>query len=533
MQPSLPNLSHQQNMPTLEYRVGTPQRDLLQNTLTLMAFERPSVPLVIGDKQMTGNLTDIVMPHEHHHIVARASTAKPGQVTAAIDSALQTRQKWFDLDPSSKAAIFYKAAELLLSEFRIRFTAAHMLTQSHSAYETEFHTILQLCNHWKHLAEMIDRRSFEEIGWIEKYKHHKSLKNYRGFIYAYTPSNAPCILDNLPTKWVITGNTVIWKPGKQQLLTAYYIMQILEQAGLPPGVINLVYGDLSTINAKILSNDHLSAIHFSGHTTEYMQLMHNIFNSNRTYENLPEIFGKPKTSGYIFAHSSVEPESLIAALIRGAFAVQGQRDQNVARAYIPHGLWSVIKPQLLAAVESIGMGDIQSYDNFMGALIDRETFDKVVETIDRTIGCLDVQLLTGGTYEENTGWYVRPTIFEVPNDPLAIQNINGPVLCIHPYREDKLFETLRQELMASNTSRGCGLFGQDRQILSAIQTEIKNNSIHNIYINEEPCAANIRYKDEFNFSQKRIISECIIPRKEWLYPHMIMHDLTMFNHIDV
>lgn len=527
------------NEPVLSYAPGTPERAALKAELARMSEERPSIPLVIGNEQMTGNLVDVVMPHAHRHVIARASTATPTQVQRAIDAAEAARPAWAALDFDARAAILLRAADLLTGKYRARINAATMLGQSKTAHQAEIEAACEQADFFRFNAAFADDLRREQPTSPPGQWNRAELRPLDGFVFAVSPFNFTAIAGNLPTAPALMGNTVVWKPAPQQIFSAGVTMDILQEAGMPPGVINMVAGDPAMIGDIALKDPRLGGVHFTG-STQTFQLIHRVVGENiANYRQYPRIVGETGGKDFIFAHPSADLDALAYAIVRGAFEYQGQKCSAASRVYVPASRWRRLKDRLVPLVESLPVGDIRDFTNFLGAVIDNRAFQKITSYIERGRSDADATLVAGGGYDDSDGWFVRPTVFETlnPYQRLMTEEIFGPVVTFYIYEEKDLEQTLSLCDEATPYGLTGAVFAEDRYAIEHIARRLRHTA-GNFYINDKPTGAVVGQQpfggsrgsgtndkagspaNLLRWVSTRVIKETFVHPTDWQYPSM-------------
>ncbi len=477
------------NEPPRSYAPGSPERASLKARLAAMVRERIEIPLVIGGRDVTtGDTAPSIMPHHHAHVLAESHRASADHVRQAIRAAHEARCDWSRWSFGDRAAIFLKAAELLTTSWRDTLNAATMLGQSKTVFQAEIDSACEIIDFWRFNVafgqELLDEQPLSDhTTWNQL--EYRALE---GFVYAVTPFNFTSIAANLPTAPALMGNTVIWKPAASAMFSAYYIMRLLQAAGLPPGVINLVSGDASRISKELLTHPDLAGVHFTGSTTVFNDMWKTIGASMASYRSYPRIVGETGGKDFVVAHPSADPAALAVAIVRGGFEFQGQKCSAVSRVYIPRSLWPDIRDRLVAMIEAIRMGDIQDFRNFMGAVIDRRAFDKIKEYIE--LGRQTSTIVAGGQCDLAEGYYIRPTLIET-NDAghrLMVEEIFGPVVAAYVYDDDKWDETLELIDRTSPYALTGAVFAQDRHAVRRAASALRD-AAGNFYINDKPTGA--------------------------------------------
>ena len=479
------------NEPVKGYAPGSPERRSLQARLASMAAERIEVPLVIGGKELrTGRLAQAVMPHDHAHVLADVHMGGEAEVALAIEAARKAKAAWSEMPWEQRVAIFLKAADLLAGPWRDTLNAATMLNQSKTCFQAEIDSACELADFFRfnaHFYAQILREQPESSAGVWNRTEHRPLE---GFVFAATPFNFTSIAGNLPTAPALTGNTVVWKPASTALLSAHYLMKLLEAAGLPPGVINLVPGSGRAVGDPVLASPELAGIHFTGSTAVFNGMWRTVGQNLDRYRVYPRLVGETGGKDFILAHPSADVQALAVAIVRGAFEFQGQKCSAASRAYVPSNLWPRLKEILVPMVEGIAMGDVCDFSNFMGAVIDANSFQDQKGAIEEAKAAPDASILVGGQCDDRKGYFVRPTIIETSNPHYRTLEVElfGPVITLHVYPEDRWAETLRLVDETSPYALTGAVFSQDRQaVLEAIRG--LRNAAGNFYVNDKPTGA--------------------------------------------
>ncbi|HJU82614.1 MAG TPA: L-glutamate gamma-semialdehyde dehydrogenase, partial [Holophagaceae bacterium] len=433
------------NEPVKGYAPGSPERASLQAKLKEMAATKLEIPLVVnGHEVHTGKLGKAVMPHDHGHVLAEFHQGGEAEVKQAIHGAMHAHKHWAGLPWEARAAVFLKAADLLAGPYRDVLNAATMLGQSKTAHQAEIDSACELIDFFRFNVayyEQLMREQPQSAPGMWNRLEHRALE---GFVFAVTPFNFTSIAGNLPTAPALCGNTVLWKPASTAVYSAHFIMKLLKEAGLPDGVINLVIGSGSAVGNPVLADSHLAGIHFTGSTGVFHGMWRTVGQNIGAYKGYPRLVGETGGKDFILAHPSADPKALVTAIVRGAFEYQGQKCSAASRAYVPSNLWPKIKDELVAMVESIKMGDVQDFSNFMGAVIDKASFDTQKGAIEAAKKAPDAKILVGGQCDDSKGWFVRPTIIQAENPAYTTmcEELFGPVLSLHVYDEHHWNEIL-------------------------------------------------------------------------------------------
>jgi 1-pyrroline-5-carboxylate dehydrogenase len=477
------------NEPVKAYAPGSPEKAALKERLRQMAGERIEIPVIIGGKEVfTGNKGTAVMPHDHAHVLADWHKASREHVEQAVKAANDAHQEWANWSWEDRAAVFLKAAELLATTHRATLNASTMLGQSKTVFQAEIDAAAEMIDFWRfnpyYAQELYDEQPLSDrTMW-----NQLDYRPLEGFVYAVTPFNFTSIGGNLPTAPALMGNTVVWKPASTAMLSAYYIMKLLEEAGLPPGVINFVPGDPGPISETLLTHRDLAGVHFTGSTGVFNSMWETIGRSMANYRSYPRIVGETGGKDFIAAHASADPQQLAVAMVRGAFEYQGQKCSAASRAYVPQSLWPQVKERVVAMMRDIRMGDVQDFRNFMGAVIDRKAFTKIGEYIaDARKNATVVQ---GGTTTGDTGYFIEPTLVETadPGYRLLCEEIFGPVLTVHVYPDARWEETLGTIDRTSPYALTGAVFSRDRKAVKQASVALRN-AAGNFYINDKPTGA--------------------------------------------
>ncbi len=479
------------NEPVRSYAPGTPERRALKARLAELAGERIEIPLIIGGREIrTGQTAQAVMPHCHQHVLGTWHKAGQAEIEQAIEAAAQAHREWAAWSFEDRAAVLLKAAELLAGSWRATLNGATMLCQSKTAHQAEIDSACELIDFFRfnaHYAERIYEDQPLSVGGSWNRLDYRPLE---GFVLAVTPFNFTSIAGNLPTAPALMGNTVLWKPASSTVYTGYYIMRLLEAAGLPPGVINFVPGDAGTVSQVALRHPDLAGIHFTGSTSVFQGMWRTVGEHIAHYRSYPRLVGETGGKDFILAHASADPEALITAIVRGAFEYQGQKCSAASRVYVPDSLWRTIKDDLLEQTAGLPMGDVRDFRNFLGAVIDRNAYRNITTYIEEARRSPDAEILVGGEADDSTGYFIRPTIIEAkrPDYRTMCEEIFGPVVTVYVYAERQWSETLRLVDTTSPYALTGAVFAQDRQALREADRALRF-AAGNYYINDKPTGA--------------------------------------------
>ncbi len=477
------------NEPVRAYAPGSPQRDSIKARLSQMAGEKIDMPLIIsGCDVRTGNTAASVMPHDYEHVLGEYHTATEQNVMQAIDAAATARREWAAWSFDDRAAVILKAAELLTTTWRDTVNAATMLGQSKTIFQAEIDATCELIDFWRfnaHYAqELLDEQPLSDHTMWNQLEY----RGLEGFVYAVTPFNFTSIAGNLATAPALMGNTVVWKPASSAMYSAYHLMRLYQAAGMPPGVINMVAGDAAMISKVVLSHPDLAGVHFTGSTAVFNDMWKTIGGSMVGYRSYPRIVGETGGKDFIIAHPSADLDALAVAIVRGGYEFQGQKCSAVSRIYIPKSLWTQVRDRLVAMIGEIKIGDVQDFRNFMGAVIDKRSFDKISGYIDHARA--NAKIIAGGTVDGRKGYFVSPTLVETA-DPaylLMCEEIFGPVVTAYVYDDAKWQETLTLVDTTSPYALTGALFAQDRRAVVEA-TSVLRHAAGNFYINDKPTGA--------------------------------------------
>ncbi|MBS0456171.1 MAG: L-glutamate gamma-semialdehyde dehydrogenase [Proteobacteria bacterium] len=479
------------NEPVRSYAPRTNERASLQARLTRMAGERIEIPLHIGGKDLhTGNLGRAVMPHRHSHVLADFHQAGAAEVNQAIDAAVRAQHDWARLPWEARAAVFLKAADLLAGPWRDTLNAATMMGQSKTCHQAEIDSACELVDFLRFnvaFYEQLLREQPRSSSGVWNRVEHRPLE---GFVFAVSPFNFTAIAGNLPSCVALCGNTVVWKPASTAVYSAHFIMQLFREAGLPDGVINLVTGSGGAVGDPVLESRHLAGIHFTGSTRVFHQMWRKVGDNIDKYVSYPRLVGETGGKDFIVAHRSADADALVSAIVRGAFEYQGQKCSAASRAYIPSNLWPQVRDRLIAEVEGIRMGDVADFSNFMGAVIDANSFRTQANAIEEAKSSPDASILVGGGCDDTDGYFVRPTIIQTsnPNYRTMCDELFGPVLTLHVYDENRWHETLDVVDGTSSYALTGAIFAQERYAIEEGLERLRN-AAGNFYINDKPTGA--------------------------------------------
>ena len=528
------------NEPCRNYAPGSPERAELKARLKEMLAQRTEVPMIIGGREIhDGKPAKIICPHDHGHTLGTYCQGNALYVEKAIQAANEAKVEWAQMPWDSRASVLLKAAELLSGKYRATLNAATMLNMSKTPHQAEVDAACELIDFWRfnpHFMQMVYGDQPISTHGVLNYMEHRPLD---GFVFAITPFNFTSIAGNLPTAPALMGNTVVWKPASSAVLPAYFIMKILEEAGMPPGVINLVPGPGPIIGPPALDNVGLGGIHFTGSTKVFSTIWLAVGSDIRKYVSYPRIVGETGGKDFIFAHASADVDALATALVRGAFEYQGQKCSAASRAYIPDSIWPRLKQRLLGDIEQLKMGDVTDFKNFMCAVIDKNAFQGISGYIDYAKSSPDMEILIGGGYDDSKGYFIEPTVVlsKDPRSRLMAEEIFGPVLTIYVYPQNQYDETLELCDQTSPYALTGAIFSTDRApIVKAMRALC--HAAGNFYINDKPTGAvvgqqpfggsrasgtNDKAGSWLNLERwvsPRTIKETFLPPSDFRYPYM-------------
>ncbi len=528
------------NEPTLGYAPGSAERAALKDALATVAREIIEIPCVIGGQRFTtGRFHDVVMPHNHRQVIARFHCADADLANQAITAALAARRQWADMRWEARAAIFLKAADLLAGPWRARINACTMHGQSKTAHQSEIDAACELIDFWRvgvsQAHSLYQMQPMSSPGmW-----NMMELRPLEGFVFAMTPFNFTAIAANLPSVPALMGNTVVWKPAESQMLAAWETFKLLEEAGVPPGVINFLPGLGHELAPVILDHPECAALHFTGSTEVFRSLWKRTANNLERYKNYPRLIGETGGKDFIIAHPSADPKALAAAIIRGGFEYQGQKCSAASRIYVPQSIWHGMRDELIANIDAIKVGRVDDFSNFMGAVIKQTAFDRHKAAIAEARVTPGMEVVAGGHTDDKDGWFVRPTLLTT-QDP-GVRHMRdeffGPIVTAHIYPDaawDEMLPIVDQTSIYALTG---AVFAQDRAALMQAAHELRY-AAGNFYFNDKPTGAVVGQQpfggarasgtddkagSAFNllrFVAPRTIKETFVPVTDYRYPFM-------------
>ncbi len=527
------------NEPVLDYAPGSPERTALQERLDAMATERLHVPMVIGGERVeSGATVEAVMPHRRSHVLADVERGDASHVERAIAAAGAAHAEWAATPWHERVAVFLRAAELLSGPWRSTLNASTMLNQSKTAHQAEIDAVCESIDFFRFNAEFLVRIYEEQPISSRGVWNRLEYRPLEGFVFAISPFNFTTIGLNLTTSPALMGNTVVWKPASTAALSAWYTLRLLEEAGLPPGVINLVFGSGPEIGAAALGSPHLAGVHFTGSTPVFHSIWQTIGQNIASYRNYPRIVGETGGKDFILAHPSADPDAVATAIVRGSFEYQGQKCSAASRLYIPSNLWGAVRDRLAEDVASIGVGDVRDFENFMGAVIDGNSFATQQQAIEdaRAAGA---EIVTGGDTDDSEGWFVQPTVIktEDPDFRLMRDELFGPVVTAYVYDEQRWDDTLQLVDSTGTYALTGAVFSNDRYAIAQAHREL-GYAAGNFYVNDKPTGAVVGQQpfggarasgtndkagsmwNLIRWVSPRTIKETLVPPTDYRYPFL-------------
>ena len=479
------------NEPVKSYAPNSPEKAAILVAYKKMWNETIDVPNYIGGEEIrTRNTRNMTAPHDHKHIVGTYHLAEKKHVEKAISSALEARKKWANMPWEQRAAIFLKAAELIAGPYRARINAATMIAQSKTIYQAEIDASCELIDFLRYNVEFMTQIYNDQPKSISDVWNRVEYRPLEGFAYAITPFNFTAIAANLPASAALMGNVVIWKPSDSQVFSAKIIIDVFKEAGVPDGVINVVFGDPVMISDTVFASPDFAGIHYTGSTFVFKEIWKKIGTNIHTYKTYPRIVGETGGKDFIVAHPSANVKQVVTGIVRGAFEFQGQKCSAASRAYIPKSLWNDVKSQLITDVESMKMGSPEDFGNFITAVIHEGSFDKLVSYIDQAKKDVDAEIIVGGNYDKSVGYFIEPTVIVTTNPKYKTMETElfGPVITIYVYDDAKWSETLKLVDETSEYALTGAIFSQDRYAIVEASAALQN-AAGNFYINDKPTGA--------------------------------------------
>lgn len=479
------------NEPVKSYAPNSPEKAAVLAAYKQMWNSKIDVPLYIGSEEIrTGNTHDMTAPHDHKHVVGTYHLAEKAHIEKAIANALEAKTKWANMAWEQRAAIFLKAAELIAGPYRARINAATMIAQSKNVFQAEIDAACELIDFLRFNVEFMTQIYNDQPKSNSDMWNRLEYRPLEGFVYAVTPFNFTAIAGNLPASAAMMGNVVIWKPSFSQVFSAKIIIDVFKEAGVPDGVINVVFGDAQMITDTVLASPDFAGIHFTGSTNVFQSIWAKIGTNINIYKTYPRIVGETGGKDFIVAHPSANVKQVATGIVRGAFEFQGQKCSAASRAYVPQSMWSELKKQLITDVKSMKMGSPEDFGNFITAVIHEGSFDKLASFIDQAKKDADAEIIVGGNYDKSVGYFIEPTIIVTTNPHYTTMETElfGPVMTIFVYEDAKWEETLTLVDATSPYALTGAVFSQDRYAIEQATVALQN-AAGNFYINDKPTGA--------------------------------------------
>ena len=529
------------NEPVKGYVPGSPERDELRGRLEELSSQRLEIPLVIGGEDVrTGDTFEAVMPHKRSHVLGDVQKGGAAEVERAIAAAADAWEDWSRTPWEDRAAVFLRAAELLAGPWRQTLNAATMLGQSKTAHQAEIDAACELIDFWRFNVQYMTRIYEEQPISSPGVWNRLEYRPLEGFVFAVTPFNFTSIAGNLPTSAALMGNTVVWKPASTAAVSAHFLMKLFEEAGLPPGVINLVYGSGAAVGDPALASEHLAGIHFTGSTPVFQGMWQTVGGNIAGYRNYPRIVGETGGKDFIVAHPSADAEALATAILRGSFEYQGQKCSAASRVFAPASLWPQVREQVVAGIGDMKMGDVADFSNFVGAVIDAGSFATQKEAIEEAKASGGTaQVIAGGGYDDSEGWFIQPTVIETsdPEFRTMRDELFGPVVTAFVYDDSRYDDTL--DLVDKGTSYGLtgAVFARDLDAIEKTRDRLRY-AAGNFYVNDKPTGAVVGQQpfggarasgtndkagsmwNLIRWVSPRTIKETFVPPRDYRYPFL-------------
>ncbi len=528
------------NEPVRDYAPGSPERLSVERTLDALAEEEIEVPLVIGGEEVrTGDTARMTMPHDHRHTLGTFHQAGAEEVARAVEAAERARPEWERLGFAERAAIFLRAGELLASTWRDRLDASTMLGQSKTVHQAEIDAACELIDFLRfnvHFAERVYAEQPESSPGCWNRLEHRPLD---GFVFAVTPFNFTSIAGNLPMAPALMGNTCLWKPASTSVYSNWFLLKLFEDAGMPPGVINFLPGRGSEVGDPVLASPRFGGVHFTGSTAVFRGMWRTMAENMSSYGQYPRVVGETGGKDFVFAHASADVQTLAVALVRGAFEYQGQKCSAASRAYVPKSLWGDLRDLLGDMLGEVRMGDVRDFSNFVGAVIDGNSFKKLSDAIAFARSSPDAEVVFGGECDDTTGWFVQPTVIEAtdPRYETMKTELFGPVLTVFVYDDARLDETLALCDTTAEYALTGAVFAHDRAAIAKISDALRF-AAGNFYVNDKPTGAVVGQQpfggsrasgtndkagsilNLLRWVSPRTIKETFVPPTDWRYPFL-------------
>ena len=528
------------NEPIYDYAPGTPEREALLASYKAQFNAKLDVPMYIGGEEVrTGNTGNLTPPHDHQHVIGTFHKGDASHVEAAIEAALAAKDRWSNMPWEHRASIFLKAAELISGKYRYKINAATMLAQGKNCFQSEIDSVCELADFLRFNVEYMTQIYSEQPESSPGVWNRMEYRPLEGFVFALTPFNFTAIAGNLPSSAALMGNTVVWKPANSQIYSANVVMEIFREAGLPDGVINLVYVSGPVAGDVIFEHKDFAGIHFTGSTGVFQNLWKTIGNNIHKYRSYPRIVGETGGKDFVVAHPSAKSKEVSTALSRGAFEFQGQKCSAASRAYIPQSMWPAVKEELLADLATFKMGTPEDMGNFINAVIDEKAFDKIASYIEYVKEQSDAEIIAGGGYDKSKGYFIEPTVVVTTNPKFRtmVEEIFGPVLTIYVYADADWDSMLDLVDSTSEYALTGSIFSGDRYMAIEATNRLEN-AAGNFYINDKPTGAVVgqqpfggargsgtndkagSYLNLLRWVNARTIKETLVPSTDYRYPFL-------------
>jgi 1-pyrroline-5-carboxylate dehydrogenase len=529
------------NEPVLSYAPGTPERAALKARLAELSRTEIEIPVVVGGREIrTGRIAEVRVPHRHAQRLARCHQAGPAEVQAAVEAAAEARRTWARMDPHDRAAIFLRAADLLSGPWRQTLNAATMLGQSKTAHQAEIDAACEIADFWRWNPHFMERILEDQPVSPPGQWNRLEYRPLEGFVFAVTPFNFTSIAANLPTAPALMGNTVLWKPASSAVYSAWQILKLLEAAGLPPGVVNFVPGPGRAVGDPAIASPDLGGLHFTGSTGVFQGMWRAIGENLGRYRGYPRIVGETGGKDFVFVHPSADVDAAAAALVRGAVEYQGQKCSAASRAYVPEGLWPQLRERLLGMVAEIHVGEVEDFGNFMGAVIDRDAYERIRKYIAIARSSSQAKILIGGRTDDAKGFFIEPTVVETvnPRFQLMEEEIFGPVLTVYVYADIRLDEAVELCATTSPYALTGAIFARDREAIQDLTGRLVD-AAGNFYVNDKPTGAVVGQQpfggarasgtndkagsiaNLYRWTSMRTVKETFDPPSRFEYPYML------------
>ncbi|MCZ7557373.1 MAG: L-glutamate gamma-semialdehyde dehydrogenase [Bacteroidia bacterium] len=528
------------NEPIKSYAPGSPEKAALKARMAEMKAMTIDVPLIIGGEEIrTGDTAEMRIPHDHAHVLGVYHRASEKEVNMAVEAAIDAQRMWAAMPWEQRAAIFLKAADLLAGPWRNTINAATMLGQSKTAFQAEIDSACELIDFWRfnvyYMTQLMLDQPYSPAGTWNRVEY----RPLEGFVFAVTPFNFTSIAGNLPTAPAMVGGVALWKPASSAVYSAYWLMKLLEEAGLPKGVVNFIPGSGGKVGNPVMKSPWLAGIHFTGSTSVFQDMWKTVGENIAMYKSYPRIVGETGGKDFIFAHNSADVDALVVAALRGAFEYQGQKCSAASRMYIPASIWPEFREKYVAEVAKVRMGDPEDFTNFMSAVIDQGAFETITSYIDYAKQADDAEIITGGGYDSAKGWFIEPTTIVTTNPRFKSmeEEIFGPVLTIYVYEDAQYEETLDLCDSTSPYALTGAVWARDRYALTHMSDKLKN-AAGNFYLNDKPTGAVVGQQpfgggrasgtndkagsamNLLRWMSVRTMKETFDPPKDWRYPFL-------------